>query len=56
MKSLCSILSKAHVGYLHWVRTSLKCCCSVLSTAGTDLYAMDSCMYLQTGFCCALVL
>ena len=33
---LFSILSRAHVGYLHLVRTSLRCCCFVMSSPGVE--------------------
>ena len=40
---LCSILCKAHALYLHQIRTSLRCCCSVLSSSGLELTALDLC-------------
>ena len=37
---LFPILSRAHVGYLHLVRTFLRCCCSVLSSSGVRQTAL----------------
>ena len=33
---LLAILSKAHAGYLHLVKTSLACCCTLLCSSGVD--------------------
>ena len=43
VKVLSSILSKAHAGYLHLVRTSLKCCCSILSSSCVKQTALAMC-------------
>ena len=43
VKFLFSILSRAHLGYLHLVRTSLKCCCSVVSISSLEQIALALC-------------
>ena len=42
-KFLCSILSRTHVGYLHSVRTSIRCCFSVLSSSGLEQTTLILC-------------
>ena len=43
VKFLCSILSKAHLGYFHLVRTFLRGCCSALRSYGMEQTVLALC-------------